>query len=249
MITNYFYENQIRDYQKQFAGIFLGMHVKTGKDGLGQETFMQVPVTIGNKDRVVAAIQAGHTQNRPFSLPTMSCYLQGIDLAPQRRKGISTIDRRVFMPQGGVFPDDLSVVQRLMPIPYDITMELSIYASNTDQLHQILEQILMIFDPIVQIQKNDSSFDWTKITHVELIGIANEENYPIGTDRRIINWTLTFNMPIYLSAPLELKHNIVKDIVIQLGNLDTMQLNEYDENGNLVPFGETFAMINVTSSI
>ena len=46
------------------------------------------------------------------------------------------------MKVGGIFPDDLTVVKRAMPVPYDATIELSIYASNTQQMHQMLEQIL-----------------------------------------------------------------------------------------------------------
>ena len=126
-------------------------------------------------------------------------------------------------------------------------MELTIYASNTDQLHQILEQILLIFDPVVQIQKNDAAWDWTKISQVELVGINNEENYPISTDRRIINWSLNFMMPIYLSAPLDLKNNVVDSIIMQIGNLDKMTFMEFDDEGNVQPFepSDVYAMVVV----
>ena len=245
MINNYYYQAQLRDYLMQFAGIFTGIQVLSGKDGAGLTHFTQVPVSVGNRDRVVAAIQSRNTQNLPFSLPIMSVYMMGLELAPERRKGISTVDRKVFMPAGGVFPDDLSVVKRLMPIPYNMNLELSIYASNTNQLHQILEQILLIFDPIVQIQKNDAAWDWSKITHVELTGINNEENYPAGGDRRMLTWSLNFMMPIYLSAPLDLKQNVVKNIIIQMGDLSSMNLMEFDEDGNAQVFGEVFSQQNV----
>jgi hypothetical protein len=238
-INNYWFDAQLRDYIKQYCGIFVGLHVKSGKDASGSETFTQVPITIGN--RVVAAIQARHTQNVPFSLPMMAAYMQGIELAPERRKGVGTVDRRRYLPQGGLFPNDLQVVYRAMPIPYNLNMELSIYAANTDQLHQILEQILLIFDPFVQIQKNDKAFDWTRLTQVELTGINNEENYPVSQDRRMIQWSLSFSMPIYLTAPLELRENIVTEIVMRLGSLDNFNLLEYDENGDLQPFGELWS--------
>jgi hypothetical protein len=241
MINTYWYQAQLKDYIKQFAGIFTGLQVLTGKDADGNVQFLNVPVCVGNKDRVVAAIMARNTQNLPFSLPATSVYLQGIDLAPERRKGVGTIDRKVYMPAGGMFPDDLTVVKRLMPVPYNLNFELSLYASNTDQLHQILEQILLIFDPTVQIQKNDASFDWTKISHVELMGINNEENYPSGSERRMVVWSLNFMVPAYLSAPLELKNNIISNIIIQMGNLDTMHLMEYDEDGNPHVFDEVWS--------
>jgi len=209
----------------------------TGKGANGVITPIEVPIMVGARDRVVSAIQSRNTQNLAFPLPMLSAYISNIALAPERRKGISVINRERFLPAGGIWPTDLEVAQRVMPIPYNLEMELSIYTSNTNQMHQILEQILMIFDPIVQIQKTDATFDWTKITHVELTGINNEENHPMGTDKRIKIWSLIFDMPIYLSAPLELKNNIVHDIQIRIGNIQNFTFNEYDENGDLQPFG------------
>lgn len=241
MIDTYYYDAQIRDYIKQFCAIFSNMYVKTGKP----EKFLQVPIVVGNKDRVVAAIMSRNTQNLTFSLPMMAAYMESIELAPERRKGIGTVDRRVFMPASGVFPDDLRVVQRVMPVPYNMNMALSIYASNTDQLHQILEQILLIFDPIVQIQKNDAAFDWTKVTHVELTGINNNENYPVAGDNRIINWDLSFLVPIYISAPLDLKDNIIKSVKIRLGDLDNFDMMEYDETGEPQPFTTVYSTVTI----
>jgi len=219
----------------QFCNIFAGLKVKTGKGTCDADEYMTVPIAIGSRDRVVAAIQSGNTQNKPFSLPSMAATLTGLARS-QNRKGIGVVDRRTYLPEGGVYPTDLKVVERVMPIPYVMTMELSMYASNTLQLHQILEQILMLFDPVLQLQTNDSAFDWTKIVSVELVGINNEENMPPGGDRRMLVWSLTFDIPIYISAPMDIKEQIVKKIIIQLGNLSGFNIGEYDENGNLTAF-------------
>jgi hypothetical protein len=94
----------------------------------------------------------------------------------------------------------------------------------------------MLFDPILQIQTSDSAFDWTKITSVELTGINNEENYPPGGDRRLLSWTLTFDIPIYISAPVDIKDDVVRKIIIRLGDLEKFQINEFDDQGNMIPF-------------
>lgn len=235
MISHYFYENQIRSYLLQFCNIFAGLRVKTGKGESGETEFITVPITIGSKDRVVAAIQAGNTQNKPFSLPVMAAYMTNISLS-STRKGIGVVDKRVFLPAGGVYPDDLKTVTRVMPIPYLMSVQLSIYASNTEQMLQILEQLLVLFDPILQIQTSDSAFDWTKITTVELVNVTNEENYPSGVDKRIIQWSLDFEIPIYISAPIDIRDDMVRKIIIQLGDLDKFEIDEFDENGNLTPF-------------
>ena len=246
MITNYFYEEQLRTYILQFCSIFYGLQVKTGKGECAEEQFISVPTVVGNRDRVVAAIMSGNTRNRAFSLPCMAAYMQNLEMAPERRKNPSFLDSRVTMRTGGIFPQDLTVVKRAMPVPYNMTMELSIYASNTQQIHQILEQILVLFNPDVQIQKSDGEFDWTKITKVELVGINNEENYPMGSDRRMIVWTLNFMVPIFLSIPAAVKDEVVRKIVIQIGDLGSMSLNEVDENGELQPFSDPYATTEIT---
>lgn len=242
MITNFYYDEQIRSYLLQFCNIFVGMKVKTGVGESGQSEFISVPVNVGSKDRVVAAIMQGNTNNRSYTLPQMAAYVTGIDLAPERRKGVGVVDSRVYMPSTGIFPQDLAVVKRVMPIPYNLQAELSIYASNTQQLHQILEQILVLFDPILQIQTTDAAFDWTKITYVELMGVNNEENYPMGSDRRMLIWTLNFQIPIYISVPLDVKDEIVHRVITRIGDLEGFAINEYGDDGELQPFKTIYGL-------
>ena len=246
MKQTYFFNNQIRSYLLQFIAIFQGLQVMTGKGASGVEEMITVPCVIGNKDRVVAAILAGNTQNRVFSLPTMSVYHSTLSPAPNRRKVQAYVDQRVALRTGGVFPDDLTVVKRAMPIPYDMGIELSIWASNTHQMQQLLEQIGVLFNPDIQIQKSDAPFDWTKITNVELTDISNEANYASSTAARAVVWTLTFNMPIFLSLPIGVKDDLVRKIIIQLGRLDDMKVDEVDANGELKPFDAPLAHIEIT---
>lgn len=147
----------------------------------------------------------------------MSANISGIELAPELRKGVNTSRRESYLPRGGLIPDDITVVEQHMPVPYLLSIDLFIWASNHQQRYQILEQILTVFDPLVQIQSNDALFDWTKITNVELVGITYEDNYPMGTDTRMLLTTLTFAFPIYLSAPANVKKEFVKDILVRIG--------------------------------
>lgn len=245
-ITEFWYNKQLRNYLKQFCSIFTGMQVITGADADGIPNIYSVPIVIGSRDRVVQGIMSGNTLNKPFSLPMMSANLQGLELAPERRKGVGTVDKKVYLPVGGVFPDDLKLNQRVMPIPYNMNMELAIYASNTEQMHQIIEQILLLFDPVLQIQISDALFDWTKITTVELTGINNEETYPIGTDRRTIVWSFNFIVQIYISAPMDIREDYIREINIRFGSLDNLTLNEVDENGELQPFQEIYGVTKIT---
>jgi hypothetical protein len=238
MLTSYYYNKQIKNYILQFANIFSGLIVKTGKDANGEIKDLNVPVVYASKDRVVAGLSSGGTQNKLHTLPMMSCYMTGIELAPERRKGVNAVDRRTYIPQGGIFLEDVEVAYRLMPIPYNLTFDLYIYVSNSDQSFQILEQLLMIFDPTLQLQTSEAALDWTKINSVELTGINNEENIPSGTEKRMIIWTLSFMVTAWISAPLEVKKNIVQKIILEYGGLETFTLFEFDENGEPKVFGD-----------
>lgn len=217
----YYFNNQIARYLLQFMHIFDGINVVTGKNGAGETQTLTVPIHYGSRDRVTASILNQNTQNTPLRLPTMSCYLSNIVYADDRKKGVGAVRTTSYVPRGGLLPDDARVIHQLMPNPYDITITLSIYTSNMNTQHQILEQILMLFDPILQIQISDSTFDWTKITSVLLRDISYEENYPAGTDRRMNITTISFELPIYIAAPANLKDQIIKDIYLRIGTVDT----------------------------
>jgi len=246
VIRNYYYNKQLKKFIVGFANVFSGMQVYGGLDGAGQPVFINVPVRYGSGDRVAGAIAAGNTQNKQHTLPMLACYMTGLELAPDRMHGVNQVDRRTFLEQGGIFPDDVKAIQRVMPIPYNMQMELALYASNTDQAFQIIEQILILFDYDMQLQFNDAPFDWTKIAKIFLRAITNEENYPVGTDRRVIQWTFQFELPIWLSPPIEVRNDLVQSIKLRIGDLDTLTLDEIDANGNLSPFGVTLAEFTVT---
>ena len=225
----YYYDSQIKGYLIQFMSVFAGMKVMIGANDNAEQQLIDVPVHYGNKDRVVASILSDNTQNKPLRLPVMSVNLSNIALAPELRKGVGTQRRNTYLPQGKVFPDDIQTVRQYMPVPYKAFAELAIYASNTEQRLQILEQILMLFDPIIQIQKNDNVFDWTKLTSIELTDVRFDDNYPSGADRRMLVSSLDFTFPIYLSAPANIKKDFVKDIFVRLTAVDQISAGSSQE--------------------
>ncbi len=174
-LDNFFYDEQFKKYLVQFMAIFDGLQVQIGKNDLPSKSD-KIKVTIKHVsvDRVVQAILGSNTQNKPIRLPLLSAKIGDIGIANEKMKGTATIDRKVSLPLGESLPDGLEVIRRRMPVPYNVVFELAIYASNIDQQYQILEQIFMIFDPILQIQTSDKAWDWTKINEVELSDVKNQ---------------------------------------------------------------------------
>lgn len=245
----FYYDEQFRKYIVQFAAIFMGMQVRVGKRDEVESHLITVPIKFASSDRVVAAIKDENTQNKLLRLPLFACQLTNITLAPELRKGVSQTRRKSYMPAGGVFPDDIAVVEQRMPVPYRAEMELTIFASNQDQHYQMIEQILSVFDPILQIQLTDEVFDWTKITTVELTGINFDENISPGGDRRIIQTTLSFTMPIHLSLPNRVHNRFIKDIFLRIGAVATDAANSFDIIADLdsqqIPYEHVFSLDDV----
>lgn len=229
--NHYYYNAQLRSYLVQFCAIFGGMQVQVGKNANNEPRLIPIPIIVAQQDRVAAAIKSEFTQNKLVRLPLFSAHLADIQFARDRQKGVGTLCRNTFMPIGGVFPDDITVNERRMPVPYDLTFDLNIYASNQDQMMQIVEQICMIFDPILQIQTSDDYFDWTKISTVELTNIKPDDNFPSGTDRRILQKTFTFNIPAFISIPHDQHKKYVADIILRVGAVST-QATTWEEINN-----------------
>ena len=218
---NYFYEHQLKSYIVQFAAVFAGMKVSIGKNENEEPRLISVPIKNASQDRVVGAIKGENTQNKPIRLPLMSFQLMTVEQAPELRKGIGTSRRATMMPTGGLYPDDFEVISQRMPVPYRINFELKIWASNQDQHYQIIEQILSIFDPIIQIQISDDIMDWTSITTVELTDIRFDEAVPMGVDRRVIQTGMTFTVPVHLTLPANIRTNVIHDIFVRIGAVGT----------------------------
>lgn len=227
----YWYNDQLKRYIIQFMTIFSGLQVQIGRnEQTGQESLIPVTIHYGNHDRVVAALMADNTQNKPIRLPMMTAYMQNLDIAPDLMHGIGVERRNSYVPTGGLLPDDVKVVHQRAPVPYRMTVQLGIYASNTDQHFQIVEQILMLFDPQLVIQISDAPFDWTRSTTVKLTSINIDQQYPIGTDRRIIQSTAMFEMPVYLGSPADVRADFIKTIHMRLGVVN----NAIRESGDVI---------------
>jgi len=246
----YYYNSQIKSRITSFMAIFAGLRVSTGIRSDGTKKMLTVPIRYGDADKVVANLKADATQNSLIKIPLISAVYNEIQLDDSLRKGISVERRQTYMPSGGLFPDDINVVHQMMPVPYRLFMEIAIYTSNTEQQLQILEQLLVLFDPTLQLQTNDKVFDWTKITTVKLESVGLENNYPIGPDKNIRLVKLQVSFPIYLSIPSNLRDDYIKDIYFRIGvventsNTPEQMIADLDAQG--IDYKHWFSLDNIT---
>ena len=217
---DYFYDGQIRRYVTQFMRVFIGFKYQAG-DGEQRE----VPVNYGDLTRQVAAIVKDNSENKMSSVPKISCYLSGLEMDTTRlgdptfiskvnirERSWATVDGAIEYgnSQGGGY-----TVERLMPTPFKLTMKADIWTSNTDQKLQLMEQILVLFNPSLEIQTTDNYIDWTSLSVLDLKTINfSSRTIPQGAESEIDICTLEFEMPVYLTPPAKVKKlGIVKNII------------------------------------
>ena len=224
---SYTYEGKIAKCIGQFLRIFTGIQVQYGvdRDSSGTNDFRTVTVHYGSIDRVVAEVLNNHGSFTAQKLPLLSGFLTGIELNADRRKSRKHKENIRYIRES----DSAKITSsKVMGTPYIATMDLSILASNNKQMMQILEQILLIFNPRLTIQTSEDVHDWSYISQVELISIANEENFPSGIDNRTVVQTLSFNIDFWLNYPRIEETSIIEEI----------QINIKDNTNNIVGLDE-----------
>jgi hypothetical protein len=117
-------------------------------------------------------------------------------------------------------------VERLMPVPYKLVVDLDIWTSNTNQKMQLFEQIATLFNPALEIQATDNYIDWTSLTVCNLDNVRwSSRSVPQGTDNPIDIMTMTFSMPIWISSPAKVK---------KLGVVERVIASIFDAQGDAV---------------
>lgn len=213
--VGYFYNKQIRSIVKQFQAIFASLQIKVGENpNIGDERHASVPVIFGEMDRVVAHILAGNTQNKMLRIPMMSVEIADlIPSPPEYRKGRRVESREMHLPRGGSVPEDLKTIHQINPVPLKMQLNLGIHTSNMSQRFQILEQIFLLFDPDIELYKNDEVHDLSMLQSAEIIGFNPDRAFPAGADRRICNDILNFSVRAYISAPVDIRRDFITKII------------------------------------
>ena len=242
-MAQFWYDQQIRRYLLQFVRIFNGFQIQSGQKNAGgtsSQVYRTVPMRYADMSRMVAHVLRGNTENALNSTPFMTCHVANLNVARERRhdpKLISSqqIQERKYDSLNAQYTAELGntyTVDRYMPVPYDLTINVDIWSSNTEQKLQILEQILTLFNPTVEIQANTNPLDWTNITVVELIDIQwSSRSVPQGVDSQLDISTLIFQVPIWINPPAKVKkQSIIHSIINRIHLDDNLTDLEYDKN-------------------
>tara|TARA_R110001592_G_scaffold120712_3_gene325373 strand:- start:1189 stop:2448 length:1260 start_codon:yes stop_codon:yes gene_type:complete len=198
----------------------------------GAERYNRVPARYGDISRMVAHILRNNSENAVNNAPQITISVQSIQPAKDRIQDPFLVDtnqvaEREWDVQSGSYTSaqgNLYTTQRYMPVPYNLNIQVDIWTTNTDTKLQILEQILVIFNPGIQLQVNDNPLDWTSVFEVELTDINwSSRSLPAGTDESLDISTLTFAVPIWISPPAKVKkQTIIQRIINDIHSVDSI---------------------------
>lgn len=206
MFGTTFYHGSIRKYVALFGTLFNDIYINRPDSTHNQINTIKVPISYGPKDKVLARLTADPELNRQpaITLPRISFEITRVMYANDRK--LNTIGKR--QAPGS---NTSAVSTQFNPVPYDISISLSIIAKNIDDGTRIVEQILPFFTP-----------DWTATvelipemsiymdTPIVLNDVQLTDSYEGDFEtRRALTWDLSFTIKGYLFGPIR-KTNIIK---------------------------------------
>lgn len=225
MTLSYFYDDQFRRYIEQIQRVFSNFQIKTGFDAYGNERFKRIPCVYGDSDRMVQHIKRQNTENMLTPVPFISVYETSVEVAPERRQNPNHVDSRHVTERHhsqdtNAYTEDAGsryTVQRYMPVPYNMRVNVDVWFSQNHHKFQIAEQIMTLFNPDINIQTSTNPFDWTGLTTLTLESVDWQSRVPSGVEDSIRMISFVFIVPIYINPPAKLKrqkliHQIVTDI-------------------------------------
>jgi hypothetical protein len=231
---NYWYDGQIRRYLIQLIRVF--SHFEVAENTSDGVVYNRVPCKYASSNRMVAQLLRSNSENIVNSAPQITVALRDIAIARDRAQepfytDTRQVAERKWDTDNGAYTSEqgnLYTVHRYMPVPYNLTIQVDIWTTNTDSKMQLLEQIMVLFNPSIQLQSNDNPLDWSNVFEIELTNVDwTSRSLPQGVEDVIDIATMTFEVPVWISPPAKVtRQKIIQKIIADVYSVtDTDQLN------------------------
>ncbi len=249
---DYFYDGQLKRYIAQFIRAMSNFGYKDAK---GQVT--RVPARYGDMNRQVAQILKKNSENILPTAPLIACYVKDLQFDITRLQDptfISTVNirERSFDENSNEYLNVQGAnysVERIMPSPFMLTLNADIWTTNTDQKMQLWEQIIVLFNPSLEIQTTDNYIDWTSLSVLTLDSMTwSSRTIPQGLEQDIDILTLSFKSPIWITPPAKVrKLGIVTKIISDVYALSQGSIKDnYIDPDSVADFENAVARVTVS---
>lgn len=226
-LENHFYHGSVRRYVALFGNIFSNIHIKRKSSDETREDVIKVPIRYGAGNMYLKVAQDATRETNQISkiLPAMSYQIDNI------YKDINRKTNPMNRIQNATYKSNLSGGEtrqfQLNRIPYNFIFELVIRAKNTDDILQIVEQIIPSFDGNLSVSISDTTGVLTEQDIIiSLQEITMEDNYSDEMQSRLIEWKITFELKGHLYKRTQ-TGLIIREIDLMAGpSIDDMTLIE-----------------------
>ena len=208
----YFYNEIFRSVIIGFGSLFNGIDIKHKDDTDSTVSIIKVPLAYGPTQKFLARLQQNPDLNAPvqMTLPRMSFEFTNIAYDSSRK---STQTQTVVYTNS----DGTETKKGFLPVPYNMTINLSIYTKLNDDMLQIIEQIVPYFQPGYTLPiKFLGDLQEVVNVPVQLDKIDMSDDYEGNFDtRRALIYTLTFTAKPYVFGPLkDVSSDIIKKVTV-----------------------------------
>lgn len=227
---DFFYDEQIKRYLLQIIRVFSHFNVREYSNGAA--VFNRVPVQYGDSSRMVASILRNNSENVIASAPLIAISIDSLKIARNRMQDPTNVDtqqvaERAWDPDTNSYSSEqgnLYTTKRYMPIPYELTFKVDVWTTNTDTKLQLLEQIMILFNPGLQLQSDSNPLNWVNVFEMEMTDINwTSRNIPQGVDESLDIASMTFTTGIWISPPAKVKRQtIIQRIIADIHSTESI---------------------------
>ena len=209
----HFYHEAIKRAVSVFGTMFNEIDIQRDNANGTATQNIRVPLSYGPKQKFIARLdQAGDIMDNNSSrvamtLPRIAFDITGLNYDAERKLG------KLKQYKLKDASDNTVLRTQFAPVPYNIQFGLYVLSKNTEDALQIVEQILPFFTP-----------DFT-VTMTTVPGTSEKRDIPIVLQdtsysdeyegdfqtRRVITWTLNFEMKTYLYGSIS-SSEIIRDV-------------------------------------
>jgi len=204
----YFYHEILRRTIVSFGSLFNNITIKHTNSSDEVVSSMKVPLAYGPTQKFLARLEQVPNLNSPvqMTLPRMSFEFAGLNYDPGRK--VTTT--QTFL--SAVTTDKTKPRKAYMPVPYNMSFELSVMTKLNDDMLQIIEQILPYFQPAYTLSVDlVETIGEKRDVPIVLEGISMQDDYEGDySTRRALIYTFRFTAKTYLFGPVS---DVTKDIV------------------------------------
>ena len=208
----YFYNEIFRSVIIGFGSMFNGIEIEHKNESDNTVSTLKVPLAYGPTQKFLARIeqQANLNKSTQMSLPRMSFEFTDLQYDPTRK----STQTQQFVVKNSTGSE---IKKGYVPVPYNMTIQLSIMTKLNDDMLQIVEQILPYFQPSYNLPINFlGDFKEKRDIPIQLEGISMEDDYEGNFEtRRALVYTLTFTAKTFLFGPLsDVSGDIIKKVTV-----------------------------------